>query len=430
MVWTNCALLLAEATVYFTVMAALFRARRRVGLGLFICALGAMHFVETYLASVFYVALPFGVISPGSTVLFSGKLMMLLLLYIREDAAAVRQPIYGLLVGNFLMIALAVILRQHEVVPVGAGRLPDLAFIDEMGVLMAWGTTLLFVDAIAIILIYERLGRRFDASPFLRIAIASSCVLTFDQVGFYAALYFIVNAPFTVFLGGWFAKIAAAGVYSLMIVFYIKRFERPSLRAAAPLGDIFDALTYRERYEALVEQSGRDGLTKLQHRGRFDQVGREMFNEFRRSGRSLTLLVIDVDHFKTINDRFGHPVGDQVLQELAQLLRQCAGPGDQIFRIGGEEFAILSHAPRSVVRLLGETIRANAKGLESSTICVVTISAGLAGASAATRSIADLFALADQRLYLAKAHGRDRVHAGVEGEDADAPSVASSAGGG
>ena len=67
-----------------------------------------MHFLETYLASIFYVSLPFGIVtSPGSTVLFTGKLMLLLLVYIREDAVVVRQPIYGLLIGNLLMVALA-----------------------------------------------------------------------------------------------------------------------------------------------------------------------------------------------------------------------------------------------------------------------------------------------------------------------------------
>ena len=79
-----------------------FRLRGRIGVGVFMCALGVMHFLETYLASVFYVALPFGIVSPGSAILFSGKLMMLLLLYMKEDAATVRQPIYGLLIGNAL----------------------------------------------------------------------------------------------------------------------------------------------------------------------------------------------------------------------------------------------------------------------------------------------------------------------------------------
>lgn len=91
----NSFLLLVEAALYFGVMVTLFRFRHRIGLGVFVCALGAMHFLETYLASVFYVALPFGMVSPGSAVLFSGKLVMLLLLYIKEDAATVRQPIYG-----------------------------------------------------------------------------------------------------------------------------------------------------------------------------------------------------------------------------------------------------------------------------------------------------------------------------------------------
>ena len=83
----NSLLLLAEAVLYFSIMTMLFRWRGRIGLGVFMCALGVMHFLETYLASVFYVELPFGIVSPGSAVLFSGKLVMLLLLYIKEDAA-------------------------------------------------------------------------------------------------------------------------------------------------------------------------------------------------------------------------------------------------------------------------------------------------------------------------------------------------------
>ena len=90
----NLLLLGADALLYFVVLASLLRARTRIGLGAFFCALGVMHFLETYLASILYVSLPFGIVtSPGSTVLFTGKLMMLLLLYIREDAVVVRQPV-------------------------------------------------------------------------------------------------------------------------------------------------------------------------------------------------------------------------------------------------------------------------------------------------------------------------------------------------
>ena len=116
---SNSLFLIAEALIYFVVMASLFHTRKRHGIGLFMCALGVMHFLETYLAAVFYVALPFGVISPGSAVLFSGKLLMLLLLYIKEDARAVRQPIYGLFLGNLL------ILRSGVGIAPAGGRLPE-----------------------------------------------------------------------------------------------------------------------------------------------------------------------------------------------------------------------------------------------------------------------------------------------------------------
>src|SRR5262249_58669946 len=90
----NLALLVGEGLLYFAVMAALFRIRRRFGIGIFFCALGTMHFLETYLASILYLQFPLGItISPGSGVLFSGQLLMLLLLYIPEDATHVRTPI-------------------------------------------------------------------------------------------------------------------------------------------------------------------------------------------------------------------------------------------------------------------------------------------------------------------------------------------------
>ena len=148
----NVLLLSADAVLYFVVLASLLRARTRIGLGAFFCALGVMHFLETYLASILYVSLPFGIVtSPGSTVLFTGKLMMLLLLYIREDAVVVRQPIYGLLFGNVLLFALAYLMRHHTPVSLTPGRGAEFAFLNEMGALMVWGTAILFFDCIIMI---------------------------------------------------------------------------------------------------------------------------------------------------------------------------------------------------------------------------------------------------------------------------------------
>lgn len=86
---------------------------------------------------------------------FAGKLMMILMLYMREDAAVVRQPIYGLFLGNILTIIMVQIIRFHPTVAIVPGQSVDTGFLDEMGVLMVWGTSLLYIDAIAIILFYE-----------------------------------------------------------------------------------------------------------------------------------------------------------------------------------------------------------------------------------------------------------------------------------
>src|SRR3990172_4312943 len=209
----NVALLAADAVLYFIALAALLRARSRIGLGAFFCALGVMHFLETYLASIFYVALPFGIVtSPGSTVLFAGKLMMLLLLYIREDAVVVRQPIYGLLFGNVLLFSLAFVMRQHTLVALSPNRAADFGFLNEMGALMVWGTAILFFDCIVIILLYERsrnwLGNRVWARP----ALCGALVLSFDQAAFFAGLRMLTGAGWPVLIGGWVAKMGAVAL--------------------------------------------------------------------------------------------------------------------------------------------------------------------------------------------------------------------------
>ncbi|MDX8467637.1 GGDEF domain-containing protein [Mesorhizobium sp. VK23B] len=405
----NAVLLLAEAVLYFGAMVTLFSFRSRIGLGVFVCALGVMHFLETYLASVFYVALPFGLVSPGSAVMFSGKLVMLLLLYMKEDAATVRQPIYGLLLGNAVMIGLVLILRLHAISPLPDGKMPDIGFIDEMGWLMVWGTSLLFVDAVLIILLYEKLGAHLRHMPFTRILASVACVLTFDQAGFFTALHFVAGAPIEVFFGGWFAKMAAALVYSGMLVAYLRWVEDHEIALPRGLSDIFDTLTYRERYEALVKHVGRDGLTGLLHRGSFDADGEAAVAAGIRTAKPLSLLIVDVDHFKSINDRFGHAEGDKVLKSVAAVLIETVGSEKQVFRIGGEEFAILCPQPHALARLLGEGIRNAIKTSAHTSRFNITVSAGVSTVGETTRCLADIFALADQRLYKAKSSGRDRV---------------------
>jgi len=409
----NVLLLAADALLYFVVLAALLRARTRIGLGAFFCALGVMHFLETYLASILYVALPFGIVtSPGSTVLFTGKLMMLLLLYIREDAVVVRQPIYGLLFGNVLLFALASTMRQHNYVPLTPGRAADFAFLNEMGALMVWGTAILFFDCIIMILLYERSRSWFRDRVFPRLALCGVVVLSFDQVAFFAGLRMLTGAGLDVLVGGWVAKMGAVGLYTVLAGVYLVYFERPirGRKDAPRIWDVFDTLTYRERYEDLLARTGCDALTGALDRHSLEAHGRRAVEHAAAAGRPLALLLIDIDHFKSYNDRFGHAAGDKMLKRIVLDIMAAARMSDLTYRFGGEEFVVIADGINAEDALsLGERIRHRIADSHAESADGLTVSVGIASCSRDALDYDTLFEIADKRLYEAKAAGRDRV---------------------
>lgn len=408
----NLILLLIEAGFYFVFMVGLLHLRHQLGIGVFIAALGVMHFLETYLAAVFYIELPFGVISPGSSVLFSGKLMMILLLYVKEDAAVVRAPIYGLLAGNFLTVGLSFFLRHHQTIGVVPGRIADLAFIDEMGWLMLWGTTLLYLDSLAIILLYERLGRVFKKNTALRFFVSGIVVLTFDQIGFFAALHFLNGAPTEVFWGGWIAKMLAASAYAVLITVYL-HYSRISAIPVSPrpISDIFADLTFRERYEDLLDRSGRDALTGVYDRSRLEFEAPRMLSAMLAEGKPMALMIIDADHFKDVNDRFGHLAGDGVLKDIAASLQRALRTSDRLFRFGGEEFVVICEDISPAVgteraQMLRQAVEAEIRRPDG---VLVTVSIGIANSYSDGTTLNALLSAADARLYAAKNGGRNRV---------------------
>jgi diguanylate cyclase (GGDEF)-like protein len=408
----NLILLLIEAGFYFVFMVGILHLRHQLGIGVFVAALGVMHFLETYLAAVFYIELPFGVISPGSSVLFSGKLMMILLLYVKEDAAVVRAPIYGLLAGNFLTVGLGFLLRHHQTISAVPGRLADLAFIDEMGWLMLWGTTLLYIDSLAIILLYERLGRVFKHNTAMRFFVSGVVVLTFDQIGFFAALHFLNGAPTEVFWGGWLAKMMAACAYAVLITAYLSYSRISAIPVSPrPISDIFADLTFRERYEDLLDRSGRDALTGVYDRSRLEFEAPRMLSAMLVDGKPLALMIIDADHFKDVNDRFGHLAGDGVLKDIAACLQRSVRGNDKVFRFGGEEFVVICEdiAPELGAEradALRSTVETEIRRPDGAP---VTVSIGVANSYSDGTTLNALLSAADARLYVAKNAGRNRV---------------------
>jgi diguanylate cyclase (GGDEF)-like protein len=162
---------------------------------------------------------------------------------------------------------------------------------------------------------------------------------------------------------------------------------------------------------AATMMSRRDALTGIANRRAFDIVLMESFSRARRYGRPLSLLTLDIDHFKSYNDTFGHPAGDEVLQAVSGVLVHVARESDLVARIGGEEFAmVLSETGAAGAHALAERIRASVAALKLQR--AVTISVGVASLSPATPTATALLKESDTALYAAKRAGRDCVAVG------------------
>jgi diguanylate cyclase (GGDEF)-like protein len=167
--------------------------------------------------------------------------------------------------------------------------------------------------------------------------------------------------------------------------------------------------------DGLCELSSRDALTGLPNRRPFEAALASELDRVARTGEPALLLLLDVDHFKRINDTYGHANGDTVLKAVAQALTECLRPMDTVARIGGEEFAIVvPNCPAAFGPTVAERVR---RRIESRPVLPgpgqaarVTVSVGGAYAPQWVRASAALWMeRADAQLYRAKAEGRNRV---------------------
>jgi len=175
-------------------------------------------------------------------------------------------------------------------------------------------------------------------------------------------------------------------------------------------------LAYLQRViNELCELSLKDPLTGLGNRRHFIATLERAIEVVARSGESILLLLLDIDHFKHINDTHGHLAGDQVLQAVAACLGHCVRPMDTVVRYGGEEFAmILPNCRPNCGRAVAERVRRTIESLSIPATPLVnlhvTVSIGGAYAPEWVRSTTDLWIeRADQQLYRAKADGRNQV---------------------
>jgi len=165
-----------------------------------------------------------------------------------------------------------------------------------------------------------------------------------------------------------------------------------------------------------------DGLTGTLNRARFLAVGQQELEHARQSAQGLAVLMLDIDHFKFVNDRYGHSAGDAALRHFVAQLRAGVRGVDLVGRLGGEEFAIVLPAVQSAAALqVAERLRARVAAmpvLHEEHVIGITVSIGLAMARDSDRTIEQVLARADARLYAAKDAGRNRVVAAAGPADA------------
>ncbi len=172
-----------------------------------------------------------------------------------------------------------------------------------------------------------------------------------------------------------------------------------------------DLIEMRRQLDHLAHS---DDLTGLANRRMFQERAAQMLEVGKRYGHPGSIIVFDLDHFKSINDRFGHEGGDLVLRTLGAYLRSVARTVDLVARVGGEEFAImLPHTPVGVAELVARRLCEGVAGLRTAVgddpAFQFTASFGVAEGLASDADLAALMHRADNALYRAKANGRNRV---------------------
>ncbi|KFN48079.1 hypothetical protein N787_06475 [Arenimonas metalli CF5-1] len=172
-----------------------------------------------------------------------------------------------------------------------------------------------------------------------------------------------------------------------------------------------------------------DALTGVSNRHHFTQTAEALLEACRRGGADAGLVMLDLDHFKAINDQYGHAAGDWALRQVAEACQAACPPDGRVGRLGGEEFALLvvNQDLASVVGLARECRKriASIDARGAGHAFALTASFGVAGSRSGGHDFDGLLARADDALYRAKREGRDRVCVHMPGSHADAPSPAS-----
>ncbi len=195
-----------------------------------------------------------------------------------------------------------------------------------------------------------------------------------------------------------------------------KRQEESAVNLQASLQQMADDINVmRHEMERTSEQAYQDELTKIGNRRMFERELHNAISQSRHKKSPLSMIILDIDHFKLFNDQYGHQVGDKVICYVANILKNSVKKRDKVARIGGEEFAIiLPETPYGGAMTLAEQLRNKVSNHQLSSskdkvrIGKITLSAGI-GSLQPDDTRDDLFFRTDKCLYQSKENGRNRI---------------------
>lgn len=291
-----------EAIIAALMVLVLFRLRHHFGLAPLYVTLGVFQPIQVLLASSIYVEIiPSVIVSPGSVVMFTASLVVILLVYISEDANETRKVIYGIMIANLTMTFILLVFGLQLKLPGTYNylNLPKEIFYQNARVMVS-GTVVLFADVILLIFVYEgtwKVLRKFKVRLYLRIYITLAIILIFDSLAFYTSAFYGSPNYSSILVSGIVGKLSMAILYTAALTIYLVFFETEQY-SSQPFKDFFYALTYRQRYE--MERS--KGL-------QWEQI-------FRSSGWGISLVDADALTIKFCNEAFAKMHGynqDEIL---------------------------------------------------------------------------------------------------------------------
>jgi diguanylate cyclase (GGDEF)-like protein len=413
--------LLLQAAFTYALCLGAFRMRRKFGLAPLFLILGAIEGVKHFVTIGILLDVPvLGPVAPGSVVYFMVSLATVLLVFLREGVRPTRQLVWAILFVGLALSALILLVRDMLSLP-GAVQLYrlDPALLAHSGWTLIAGSFLLFVDGMLVILVYNGLGN-LRLSLFLRTACTLALVATFDAIA-YEMSTASSSASFTALALAAAAKIIASFVLAAVTVIYVRWFDGerfdPALQVNPGNLALASVLAYQSRISDLERELSFDALTGAFNRRFLGRALPEQLAMDAMRGEVTTLLMFDIDHFKRINDEFGHEVGDLALRHISQVACAALRASDSLIRFGGEEFVVIlpstdMQQAETIANEILKALRASPLKVNAATI-QITATLGIASAPEDGNDMRQLLFNADQRLYRGKHQGRNRVVSGA-----------------